>query len=103
MKKIPVFTSILLIAGVLATMAFSRPLVMDNGVVRGVSANLSNGGSLDLRNNGQVTTFIVRQGAAMFPSGATVAAGDHVTILADCFHPQTTNRSANGTTANTSN
>lgn len=93
MKKIPVFTSILLIAGVLATSAFSHPLVVRNGVVRGTST-----GSFDLRDRGLVQTYILRQGMTMLPSGATLAAGDRVTVFADCFHTRSTNRSA-GTTA----
>ncbi len=83
MKKIPVFTSILLIAGVLATMGFSHPLVVRNGIVRGASQN---GGSLDITNHGLTDDFILRQGVTILPSGSTLAVGDHVTVFADCFH-----------------
>ncbi len=102
MKKIPVFTSILLIAGVLATMGFSHPLVVRNGIVRGASQN---GGSLDIINHGLVDDFVLRQGATILPSGSTLAVGDHVTVFADCFHSGLANRNAPATTSanNTNN
>ncbi len=92
MKKIPVLASILLIAGVLATMGFSHPLVVRNGIVRGASQN---GGSLDITNHGMVDDFILRQGATILPSGSTLAVGDHVTVFADCFHSGLASTSAN--------
>ncbi len=100
MKKIPVFTSVLLVAGVLATMAFTHPLSVDNGVVRGVSSNAgANGGSFEIRNHGETMTFILRQGVTILPSGATLAVGDHVTVFADCFHSGVANRNVNQVTS----
>ena len=101
MKKIPVFTSALLIAGVLATMAFSRPLIVRNGVVRGYSAN----NSLTIVNHGEELTFTLPQDAQVLPqnSATGLGAGARVTVFAQCFHggaASATNTVNNGRQAN---
>ena len=101
MKKFPVFAGILLIAGVLATMGFSNPLHVQNGVVRSYSPNAS----LEVRDNGGVQDYTLPQGVTVLPQNASnqLGAGARVTVVAQCYHAGAANRTPGSSKDNVSN
>lgn len=95
MKKIPLIVSALLIVGVLATTAFTRPLAVRNGVVTDYSA----GSSITIRSGGSEQTYAIRGTAAnVMPSDMSngLGAGARVTVFAQCFNanPRSTSKAS---------
>ncbi len=106
MKKIPLIVSALLIVGVLATSAFTRPLAVRNGVVTDYSA----GSSITIRSGGSEQTYAIRGTAAnVMPSDMSngLGAGARVTVFAQCFaaSPRSSSQASSqqATTGNASN
>ncbi len=79
MKRIPLIASILVIASVLVTAAFTRPLASRNGVV----VSYTPGKSLVLHSDGKDMTYIVR--GTTFANVQGLATGARVTVWATCL------------------
>ena len=86
MKKLPVLTSLLLVAAFLATTAFSPRLpsiVVDNGAVSSYIA----GKSLTIRTATAQDDFVLRSSTMILPSdqASGLGAGARVTVYGQCF------------------
>ncbi len=79
MKRIPLIASILVIASVLVTAAFTRPLASRNGVV----VSYTPGKSLVLHSDGVDMTYIVR--GTTFANVQGLGTGARVTVWATCL------------------
>lgn len=95
MKKIPVLTSLLLVAAFLATTAFSvrnASIVVDNGIVSSYVA----GKTITLRTNTTQADFLLKSNTTILPSDQSggLGAGARATVFGQCFSTPALRQSA---------